>query len=52
MVVTCTDGEVITLDMKTGLGSVPAKHRKEVAVQLEALKKLATAALTNVTQRR
>ena len=52
MVVTCTDGEVVTVNMKTGLSSVPARHQKEVAAQLEALKKLATAALTNVTKRR
>ena len=52
MVVTCADGEVVTVNMKTGLGSVPARYQKEVAAQLEALKKLATAALTNVTKRR
>ena len=52
MVVTCTDGEVVTVNMKSGLSSVPARYQKEVAAQLEALKKLATAALTNVTKRR
>ena len=52
MVGTCSDGEVVTVDLASGLSKVPAKYQKEVAVQLEALKKLATAALTNVTKRR
>lgn len=50
--VTCSDGEVVTVDLETGLKNVPARYQKEVAAQLEALKKLATAALTNVTKRR
>ena len=54
MVVTCSDGEVVTVNLARGpgRGSVPARYQKEVAAQLEALKKLATAALTNVTKRR
>lgn len=54
MVVTCSDGEVVTVNLANGpgLGSVPAQYQKEVAAQLEALRKLATAALTNVTKRR
>ena len=54
MVVTCSDGEVVTVNLASGpgLGSVPARYQKEVAAQLEALRKLATAALTNVTKRR
>ena len=54
MVVTCSDGEVVTVNLANGPGldSVPARYRKEVTAQLEALRKLATAALTNVTKRR
>ncbi len=54
MVVTCSDGEVVTVNLANGpgLGSVPARYQKEVAAQLEALRLLATAALTNVTKRR
>ena len=52
MVVTTSNGEVVTVDLEGGLASVPAQYRKEVATQLEALRKLATVALNNVTRRR
>lgn len=52
MVVTTRDGEVVTVDLKTGLNSVPEQYREDVAEQLEALRSLATVALNNVTRRR
>ncbi|KAK9918326.1 hypothetical protein WJX75_003218 [Coccomyxa subellipsoidea] len=52
MVVTTSDGEVVTVDLASGLNSVPEQYRKEVAEQLEALRSLATVALNNVTKRR
>lgn len=52
MVVSTSDGQVITVDLASGLDSVPEQYRKEVANQLEELRKLATLALTNVTRRR
>ena len=52
MVVSTSDGQVITVDLASGLDSVPEHYRKEVATQLEELQKLATLALTNVTRRR
>ncbi|CAL8471501.1 g11043 [Coccomyxa elongata] len=52
MVVTTSDGEVVTVDLASGLDSVPEQYRKEVANQLEELRNLATLALTNVTRRR
>ena len=42
MVVTTSDGEVVTVDLEGGLSKVPAQYRNEVAAQLEALRKLAT----------
>jgi hypothetical protein len=52
MVVTTSDGEVVTVDLEGGLGNVPEQYRSEVADQLEALRRLATAALHNVTKRK
>ncbi len=52
MVVSTSDGQVITVDLASGLDSVPEHYRKEVATQLEELQKIATLALTNVTRRR
>ncbi len=52
MVVTTSDGKVVTVDLASGLDSVPKQYRKEVANQLEELRNLATLALTNVTRRR
>lgn len=52
MVVTTSDGEVVTVDLEGGLSTVPEQYRTEVADQLEALRRLATVALNNVTKRR
>ncbi len=52
MCVTTSDGEVVTVDLASGLNSVPEQYRKEVAEQLEALRSLATVALNNVTKRK
>ena len=52
MAVTTADGEVVTVDLAGGLASVPERYREEVASQLEALRRLATVALNNVTRRR
>ena len=52
MVVTTGDGQVVTVDLVSGLSSVPVQYRDEVAAQLEALRKLAVSALQNVTKRR
>jgi hypothetical protein len=52
MAVTTADGEVVTVDLAGGLGGVPERYRGEVASQLEALRRLATLALNNVTRRR
>ncbi|EIE21982.1 hypothetical protein COCSUDRAFT_53917 [Coccomyxa subellipsoidea C-169] len=52
MCVTTSDGEVVTVDLASGLKSVPEQYRKEVAEQLEALRSLATVALNNVTKRK
>ncbi|DBB08089.1 hypothetical protein WJX82_010392 [Trebouxia sp. C0006] len=45
IVVTCTDGEQIAVDMLSGLSSVPEERRQEVQQQLTQLKSLAEAAL-------
>eukprot|EP00884_Botryococcus_braunii_P008264 jgi/Botrbrau1/17439/Bobra.0054s0029.1 len=51
IVVTTKDGSQIAVDLEGGLAAVPAKQRREVQEQLEALRRLADSALGTVRKK-